>query len=135
MIRIAQERVFDLFALAESESLRGPSPLPDRYVRLARRIGTRYNVRLPAELAERYCRGCSAYWTEGRTVRTRLRGSRRVQTCLVCGRIRRTRWGDPRLDKGGPPPGSVVPGPMEASAPVDAGEEEPDDAEGDDEEG
>lgn len=120
MIRIAQDRVLDLFALAEAEAARGPSPLADRYVSLARKVGTRYNVRLPRELGERYCRGCSSFWVEGRNVRTRIRGGRRVRTCLVCGRVRRIRWGDPgvagptALPVGGPGR------PLEAVAPVEA---------------
>ena len=96
MIRIARERIADLFALAETEARRGVGPLPDRYVRLARRVGTRYNVRLVAEFRELYCRGCSTYWVEGRTVRTRLRSGRRTQTCLRCGRIRRAPLHAPR---------------------------------------
>jgi ribonuclease P protein subunit RPR2 len=93
MVRIARERIADLFALAEREAEHPASRLADRYVRLARRIGTRYNVRLPAVYRELYCRGCSSYWVEGRTVRTRLRGARRVRTCLACGRTRRVPLG------------------------------------------
>jgi ribonuclease P protein subunit RPR2 len=89
MVRIARERIDDLFAHAEREAAEGHRELPDRYVVLARRIGTRHNVRLLPEYRELYCRGCSSYWVEGRTVRTRLRSGRRVRTCLVCGRERR----------------------------------------------
>ncbi|MGI0132007.1 MAG: ribonuclease P protein component 4 [Thermoplasmata archaeon] len=89
MIRIAGERVQDLFGLAEAESHRPDGPLPHQYVALARKIGMRYNVRLAHELRDLYCRGCSVYWVEGRTVRTRLRLGRRVRTCLRCGRVRR----------------------------------------------
>ncbi|HXQ79556.1 MAG TPA: hypothetical protein VN819_05020 [Thermoplasmata archaeon] len=90
MVRIARDRVSELFALAERES-RGHHPdLADRYVNLARRIGMRYNVRLLREYRESYCRACSTYWVEGRTVRTRIRSGRRVRTCLRCGRQRRT---------------------------------------------
>jgi len=89
MVRIARERIDDLFALAERESTVGAGGLADRYVRLARKVGTRYNVRLLREYRELYCRECSAYWVEGRTVRTRLRGGHRVRTCLRCGRTRR----------------------------------------------
>jgi ribonuclease P protein subunit RPR2 len=89
MVRIARERVSDLFGLAEREA-RGPHPeLADRYVALARRIGMRYNVRLRREYRELYCRSCSAFWVEGRTVRTRLRSGCRVRTCLRCGHQRR----------------------------------------------
>lgn len=91
MVRIARERVSALFELAESEATSGHGDLADRYVHLARRIGTRYNVRLLAEFRELYCRSCSSFWVEGRTVRTRLRSGVRVRTCLRCGGERRTR--------------------------------------------
>ena len=91
MVRIARTRVSDLFALAERESTGGHPELADRYVALARRIGMRYNVRLLREYRELYCRACSTFWVEGRTVRTRLRSGRRVRTCLRCGREHRTR--------------------------------------------
>ena len=89
MVRVARERISDLFALAETEAKRGDGTLPNRYVALARRIGMRYNVRLPPEFGALYCRGCSTFWIEGRTVRTRLRGGHQVRTCLRCGRARR----------------------------------------------
>jgi len=89
MVQIASERIASLFALAEKEAAGKLPELASRYVDLARRIGMRYNVRLLPEYAELYCRGCSSYWVEGRTVRTRLRGGLRVRTCLRCGRERR----------------------------------------------
>ncbi|MGD1099347.1 MAG: hypothetical protein ABR888_03270 [Thermoplasmata archaeon] len=102
MVRIARERVSHLFGLAEREA-RGPHPeLADRYVALARRIGMRYNVRLRQEYRELYCRSCSAFWVEGRTVRTRLRSGIRVRTCLRCGRQRRTPTS--KLAASSPPP-------------------------------
>ena len=90
MVRIAHRRVSDLFTLAERESSAGHPELADRYVALARRIGMRYNVRLLGEFRDLYCRACSAFWVEGRTVRTRLRSGHRVRTCLRCGHRRRT---------------------------------------------
>lgn len=89
MVRVAHERILDLFELARREAIDGEPKLADRYVALARSIGARYNVRFLPEYRDLYCRGCSSYWVEGRTVRTRLRGGRRVQTCLRCGRVRR----------------------------------------------
>lgn len=112
MIRIAHERIGDLFAAAEVESNRRRLDLATRYVRLARKIGSRYNVRLLPEYRELYCRGCSAYWVEGSTVRTRLRRSTRVRTCLECGRRRRIAVKGPKS--------SVRP--PEASPPEGAGE-------------
>jgi ribonuclease P protein subunit RPR2 len=114
MVRIARERIADLFALAEREAERPDGRLADRYVQLARRVGTRYNVRLPAEYRELYCRSCSTYWVEGRTVRTRVRTGRRVRTCLRCGRVRRV------LTAAGRTP-SAPPTGFETGAPRDQG--------------
>jgi RNase P subunit RPR2 len=100
MIRVAQDRISELFSLAEQEARRGAGPLPERYVGLARRIGMRYNVRLLVEYHDLFCRGCGAYWVEGRTVRTRLRRGRRTQTCLRCGRARRRLLKPKREDRG-----------------------------------
>jgi len=127
MIRIANDRIFDLFALAEREAWPTPNDLPDRYVGLARKIGTRYNVRIPPELREQYCRGCSSYWVEGRSVRTRLRSGHRVRTCLVCGRVRRVPWGDrPAPREGSALPTRPDPAQLSAVAPVDLSEEHDD---------
>jgi ribonuclease P protein subunit RPR2 len=122
MVRIAGERIGDLFAEAE-EVAQSPHPqLADRYVRLARRIGMRHNVRLISELRELYCRRCSAFWVEGRTVRTRLRGGYRVRTCLACGDSRRVRIRSPSLRRTQPPgtprsSGPPEPVPAEPEAP------------------
>lgn len=132
MVRIARERISTLFALAEGEATRGELALADRYVTLARKVGTRYNVRLLPEYRELYCRGCSTFWVEGRTVRTRLRSRRRVRTCLKCGRARRTpvRWRD--VPRGGGPAASrpLVPreeGALVAPEGADEGESDLDD--------
>ena len=106
MIRAAQERIQDLFSLAETDARRSPNNLSRRYVLLARKIGMRYNVRLLREYRDVYCRGCSTFWVEGRSVRTRLRAGRRTQTCLQCGRVRRTAI---KYRPAGPPPPEEAP--------------------------
>lgn len=109
MVGIARKRVADLFSLAEREAFGGHLELADRYVSLARQVGMRYNVRLLSEYRELYCRRCSAFWVEGRTVRTRLRAGRRVRTCINCGARRQVRV---KLPKQGPrPPPWSSPGP------------------------
>lgn len=110
MVRIAHERIADLFALAAREAGDPASRLADRYVTLARKVGTRYNVRLLPEYRELYCRSCSTYWVEGRTVRTRLHDGRRVRTCLACGRARRLSLR--------PPPDSTTPPGWTGRSPV-----------------
>jgi ribonuclease P protein subunit RPR2 len=123
MLRVARERISVLFALAGSEAAAGRLALSDRYITLARRIGTRYNVRLLPEYRELYCRGCSTYWVEGRTVRTRLRAGRRVRACLKCGRLRRVplRFFPGPPDR--PPDTSREGGYLADAAPVDSGAE------------
>jgi ribonuclease P protein subunit RPR2 len=102
MIRVAHERIGRLFSLAEQEATQGGQPLSTRYVLLARQIGERYNVRVPRAYRGSYCRRCSAYWVEGRTVRSRLRRGRHVHTCLVCGAVRRV-----PLRRSAPPVGGM----------------------------
>ena len=75
-------------------------------------------MRLAAEYRELYCRGCSTYWVEGRTVRTRLRRTGRVRTCLRCGRVRRTPAGR-RARRTPTPSGVPAPLPRDEGALVD----------------
>ncbi len=133
MVRLAGERIADLFALAEREAVTGDPARADRYVALARRIGMRYNVRLMPEYRELYCRGCSRFWVEGRTVRTRIRSGRRIRTCLACGRerrtilrpgswsSRRTGWGTPTAT---PRDQGVLTGPLSEEEPESESEDE-----------
>jgi ribonuclease P protein subunit RPR2 len=128
MIRVASERVNQLFGLAVAETPQGSEGFADRYVQLARKVGMRYNVRLLPEYRELYCRGCSTFWVDGRTVRTRLRSGRRVRTCLVCGRVRRVPL---RGLSSGPGPDLASPRPaaQEAVGMVDAESSADDEAE------
>lgn len=87
--RIARERIDELFRLAEVEALKDNRERANRYVDLARRIGMRYNVRLPSEHKRRMCKECHAYLLPPKTSRVRVGGSRVVTTCLSCGAIMR----------------------------------------------
>jgi ribonuclease P protein subunit RPR2 len=88
--RIASERMAILFEEAERAARKGEGALSDRYVSLARSIGMRYNVRLPAGLRRRACRKCGAFLVPGKNLRVRLRGGKTVWTCLKCGEVSRT---------------------------------------------
>jgi len=87
--RIAGERIETLFGLAEQEGSRGNLARADRYVELARRIGMRYNVRLPSKFKRRVCRVCHSYLLPPKTARVRIGKSRLVTTCLKCGAVMR----------------------------------------------
>lgn len=87
--RIALERMEILFHQAEREALQARSARARRYVDLARRIGMRYNVRVPAEFKRRFCKACLAYLLPGVNARVRVGRGRIVVTCTGCGAIQR----------------------------------------------
>ena len=82
---IAQQQIKRLFELADMIS--GTRPLlSDRYIHLAKRIGMRHRVRIPAHLKRRMCKHCGKYLVPGRTCRVRLDGTRVIVTCNACGK-------------------------------------------------
>jgi len=89
--QIASERMAILFWEAERAAREGAPELSDRYVSLARSIGMRYNVRLPARLKRRACPKCGAFLVPGKNLRVRLRNGKSVWTCLKCGNVTRMR--------------------------------------------
>lgn len=86
--KIAMERVKRLLELAR-EPLKNDPRLSKRYVSLAWRIKTKYNLRLPRELKMKFCKNCMTYWIPGETCRVRTRQKTLTITCAECGRIYR----------------------------------------------
>ena len=91
------ERVGYLFKMAEGVFGKSQE-LADRYVRLAWKLSTRYNVRFPPSLKRKFCRRCKSFWVPSVTCRVRTRPDppRVVITCLRCGRITRLPYGRKR---------------------------------------
>ncbi len=89
MVRIASERIHILYSLARKEAGKGDHQLMRRHVQLARRIGTRYNVRLPRDLSRATCKDCNAYLLPGATSFVRVGGGLIRTTCELCGAVRR----------------------------------------------
>ncbi|WP_340820233.1 ribonuclease P protein component 4 [Methanolobus sp. WCC4] len=85
---IAQERIEYLFGLAKEELSSNPERSA-RYVSLARKIGMRHRVRIPAELKRSFCRNCGSLLVPGYNSRTRSKNGCVVVTCLNCGSIKR----------------------------------------------
>lgn len=83
---IATERVERLFQ--QAEEVFGTSPeLSDRYVKMAWKIKSKYNLKLPKEVKRKFCRKCLSFWRPGATSRVRKARGRVVVTCLKCGRV------------------------------------------------
>ena len=91
--RIALERMAILFHHAEREALQRRPARARRYVDLARRIGMRYNVRVPPEFKRRFCKECLAYLLPGVNARVRIGRGRVVVTCAGCGAVQRMPYG------------------------------------------
>jgi ribonuclease P protein subunit RPR2 len=87
MVQVARERIDLLMAEADRAALTGRVELADRYVELARRVGMRYNVRVPTAHKRKFCRGCYGYLLPSVTSRTRFQRGKVVTTCLRCGHI------------------------------------------------
>lgn len=87
--RIALERMDILFALAEREALARREVRARRYVELARRIGMRYNVRVPPRWRRRFCKACHTYLVPSWNARIRIGDGHVAVTCLHCGSVQR----------------------------------------------
>jgi ribonuclease P protein subunit RPR2 len=87
--RIAIERMTTLFQLAESEALHRHAGRARRYVELARKIGMRYNVRVPPRFKRSFCKKCFAFLLPSVSARVRVARGRVVVTCTTCGSVQR----------------------------------------------
>ncbi|MBI4170266.1 MAG: hypothetical protein HY514_01110 [Candidatus Aenigmarchaeota archaeon] len=75
--KIAKERIEILF----SEMENAPDDLARRYIRLAKKIGMRYNVKLGPGKKRKFCKYC---FTPFRGAKTRLKNRFLVRECRFC---------------------------------------------------
>src|SRR5204863_9979560 len=87
--RIALERMTTLFHLAEREALQRHAGRARRYVELARRIGMRYNVRVPAPFKRSLRKTCFAFLLPSASARARVARGRAVVPATACGDTQR----------------------------------------------
>ncbi len=82
---IANERIKILFGLADKEFPKRPD-LSKRYVELARRVGTKFNISMRPEHKARFCKKCGEFLVYGKNARHRLVSEEhKVEiTCLSC---------------------------------------------------
>lgn len=89
MVKIANQRIQILFENAEIEAKAHRLDRSQRYVDLARKIGMRYNVRIPRQYRRRFCRHCHSYLLPSHNSRVRVRGRTITTHCDSCGRFMR----------------------------------------------
>lgn len=82
--QIAKERIEILFGEADKRAKHGEYDLQRRYVRLAKKIGMRYNVKIPQNFRRKYCGYCFTFLFPG----SRMRLEKGIATikCFSCGR-------------------------------------------------
>ena len=87
--KTAGERIKILFNSADSEALNKNFELANRHVELARKIGMRYNVRMPGEFKRKFCKFCYCYLLPSVTSNVRLNpGEHRIEIkCFKCGKV------------------------------------------------
>ncbi len=81
---IAKERIKILLAQAEEQALAGEMELADRYAFLARKIGMRYQAKMPLGFKLKFCRNCNSFMVPGKNSRFRMTGGRLTRQCLKC---------------------------------------------------
>ena len=92
--KIAEERIEILFAEAEKMAKRNELGFANRYVELARKIGMRYNVKIPKHVKDKFCRKCHSYLIPEKTCKIehdKEKGIKKVK-CFNCDRIIRILW-------------------------------------------
>lgn len=83
---IAKERMEILLKLAKKEARKNPER-SRRYAMLARKIGMRYNVRLPAGWKRKFCKSCGTQLKAGKKAPKGPAGGAKVIKCPKCNRI------------------------------------------------
>jgi RNase P subunit RPR2 len=82
-VKIAKERIEILM----SEAAASRPEFARRYMKLAKKIGMRYNVRL-GEHKKKFCKYCFSYYTSENSTR-RLKNGILSITCKVCKKVTR----------------------------------------------
>jgi len=87
--KITRERIDYLMDLADKAAYLGNLKLANDYVKMARNLGMRHRVRLPAEHKRRFCKYCYSYLKPNISSKVRINSAeRRVEIkCLNCGRV------------------------------------------------
>ncbi len=84
----AMECAIKLLDLADKRWSSDPS-LSRRYVELAWRLKTKFNLRFSREVKMHFCKRCFTIWRPGETCRVRIRDGVLTVTCLNCNRVYR----------------------------------------------
>lgn len=85
-IKIAKERITILFDQAEEAAEKKKKASADRYVEMARKIGMRYNVRIPSTMRRKYCRKCKKFLYKDLSADIKKEKGFLIIICKNCGK-------------------------------------------------
>ncbi|MEK6973985.1 MAG: ribonuclease P protein component 4 [Nanoarchaeota archaeon] len=86
--KIALERVKILFDEAGSV-FDEDKKLANDYVRKAKKISMKVNLRIPSYLKRQYCKHCDSYLKPGKNLRVRTKNGKVVYYCIECKKFAR----------------------------------------------
>ncbi|VVB66721.1 Ribonuclease P protein component 4 [Candidatus Gugararchaeum adminiculabundum] len=87
LMQLLRERVDILHKLAR-ECVKTNPQRAKRYVSLARKLCTRYNLRLPKDLKRSFCKKCYTIWIPGYNLNVRIRSKEKLaEYSCSCGAI------------------------------------------------
>ncbi len=87
--QIAFERMKILINIAVSNARENPE-LAQRQASLAKKIGTKYNIRIPYDMQMTFCKKCKSFIAPGVDARIRLGGSKIKSVRITCNFCRHT---------------------------------------------
>ena len=79
----ARNDISSLMKLAK-ESFKDDKSKSNRYVRKARRLAMKHNIRLSGSVKRKFCKYCYSYLVPGENLRIRTRDGKLVYYCLEC---------------------------------------------------
>ena len=88
---IAKERIDILFEEAKKQAIKSRLKLSNKYIFIARKISSKFKIKIPRELKRKFCHKCYHYLYPGIncTVRTNKRTQSVEYECKDCGKINR----------------------------------------------
>ena len=81
--KIALERIKVLFKEAD-KVFKEDNKLANKYVKIARKLAMKVNLRWPRELKRRFCKHCYCFLKPGINCRVRNKDKKMVYYCLNC---------------------------------------------------
>ena len=77
------DKIKELFKEADAQFSKDKE-LSNKYVKIARKMAMKLNLRLPRDIKRKFCKHCYSYLKPGKNCRVRIHKSRIIYYCLEC---------------------------------------------------